>query len=72
MFVICLLAIHAYRAFIEEQIILAEAKTYTAQQLRAKQNSELADICKVVGVAVSGKKDVRIKRILDAQGSKEN
>ena len=50
----------------------AEAKTYSAQQLRAKQNSELADICKLMGVAVSGKKDIRIKRILDAQGSKEN
>ena len=52
--------------------MLAESKMYSAQQLRGKQNSELADICKVMGVAVSGKKDIRIKRILDAQGSKEN
>lgn len=53
-------------------IVCAEVKTYTAQQLRAKQNSELAEICKDMGLAVSGKKDIRIKRILDAQGSNEN
>lgn len=45
-------------------------KAHTAQQLRTKTVQELAEICKGLGVPVSGRKDALINRILQAQEKK--
>ena len=45
-------------------------KNHTAQQLRTKTGQELSEICKSLGVPVSGRKDALVNRILHAQEKK--